>query len=69
MSEPLLGKRKRYVATGNTYPHRERFRSFAWHWDPDRKAWIEDNGSEPDDISILWAKDLPGVTVTEEADA
>jgi hypothetical protein len=57
---------KRFIATGDTYPHRETFTSCAWHWDGKKKAWIEDNGSEEDDICILIIKDLPGVTVTVE---
>ena len=58
----------RYVATGDTYPHRETFTSWAWHWDPARKAWIEDNGSPADWPGILMARDLPGVTIAEEND-
>lgn len=57
-----------YVATGHTYPHRELFVSWAWHWNPARKAWIENNHSPSDWPGILWAKDLPGVTVVEEPD-
>jgi hypothetical protein len=57
---------KRFVATGDTYPHRETLTSWAWHWDPDRKAWIEDNGSEEDELCIVAIKNLPGVTVTVE---
>ncbi len=57
---------KRFVATGDTYPHRKTFTSWAWHWDQERKAWIEDNGSKEDERCILIIKDLPGVTVTVE---
>lgn len=66
MAEDLLAPRRRYVATGNTYPHRDEFTSWAWHWDANRRAWIEDNGSEPDELCILVIKDLPGVTVVEQ---
>lgn len=58
----------RYVATGDTYPYREEFTSWAWHWDSGRKAWVEDNHTEADNPAILFAKGLPGVTVTEEPD-
>lgn len=61
-----LEQRRRYVATGNTYPHREKLASWAWHWVPERKAWIEDNGSESDDWCIRVIRDLPGVTVRDE---
>lgn len=56
----------RYIATGDTYPHRETFTSCAWHWDPDRRAWIEDNHSEPDELCIKAIRALAGVTVTQE---
>ena len=58
----------RFVATGDTYPHRETFTGWAWHWDVKRRAWIEDNGSNADDPCILAIKDLPGVHVAEEDD-
>lgn len=67
--QELMGdetKKRRYVATGNTYPHREIFTSWAWHWDPKRRAWIEDNGSYVSDLAVRVIKDLPGVVVTEE---
>ncbi len=59
-------KRKRFVATGNTYPHREEFASCAWHWDAERRAWIEDNGSDESDLVIQAIMDLPGVDVAVE---
>ncbi len=62
----LFSSRFRYVATGDTYPHRETFTSWAWHWNPERKAWIEDNGCEPDDFCIQAIKKLPGVHVRRE---
>jgi len=62
----LIGKRPRYVATGDTYQHREEFTSWGWHWDSKRRVWIEDNGSDPDEICILAIRNLPGVVVTEE---
>ena len=75
MDEPALdidailnAKCLRYVATGDTYPHREEFISWGWHWDAARGAWVEDNGSDPWELTIRWAKGLPGVTVTEEQD-
>ncbi len=65
--DPIMGyKPKRFVATGDTYPHRELFTSWAWHWDADRRAWIEDNGSFIGDIGVQVIKDLPGVTVAIE---
>lgn len=64
--ENLMGTPPRYVATGNTYPHRETFISWGWHWDQDRRAWIEDNGTAAGEPGILAIKDLPGVTVTSE---
>lgn len=65
MKYPLT-KRKRFVATGDTYPHRKTFISWAWHWDIDRRAWIEDNGSDPDEICIRVIADLPSVIVSME---
>lgn len=59
-------KPKRFVATGDTYPHRELFTSWAWHWNADRRAWIEDNNSGIMEDCIQIFKDLPGVTVIEE---
>ena len=59
-------RKQRYVATGHTYPYRETFTSWAWHWDARRRAWIEDNGSEPDELCIQAIKKLPGVTVVAE---
>ena len=59
-------KRTRFVATGDTYPHRELFTSWAWHWDQGLRAWIEDNGSYISDIGVQVIKDLPGVIVKEE---
>ncbi len=64
--EALMGKPMRHVATGNTYPYRETFVSWAWHWDADRRAWIEDNGTDADEPGILAIKDLPGVKVVAE---
>jgi hypothetical protein len=60
---------KRYVATGDTYPHREKFTSWAWHWDSERRAWIEDNNSEPDWPGITMAYALPGVNIVVEEDS
>lgn len=65
-TDNLLDPPKRFVATGDTYPHHKTFASWAWRWDRERKAWIEDNGSEEDDRCILAIKNLPGVTVTVE---
>jgi len=56
-----------YIAKGDTYPHREAFTSWAWHWDCKRRAWIEDNGSEKDEPCIQFAMGLPSVVVTIEA--
>lgn len=52
-----------FIATGETYNHRETLASWAWHWDKIRSAWIEDNHSQPDDRCILAIKELPGVRV------
>jgi hypothetical protein len=66
-AETLLGGHKlRFVASGDTYMHRNELTSWGWHYDPERRVWIEDNGSEPDDICILAIRDLPGIVVTEE---
>ena len=62
----IFGRRKRFVATGNTYPHRGMLTSWAWHWDSERRAWIEDNGSEENEPCIQAVRKLPGVTVTVE---
>ncbi len=60
--------KKRYVATGQTYQHRETFAECAWHWDAERRAWIEDNGSEEQELCIQVIKDLPGVRVAIECE-
>lgn len=57
---------KRYVATGKTHLHRDVLTSWAWHWDPERRAWIEDNDSEESERCIIAIRDLPGVIVTIE---
>jgi hypothetical protein len=53
----------RFVATGRTYPHREAFKSWAWHWDAARRAWINENETSPDSPCIRALADLPGVHV------
>ena len=63
----LHSRRLRYVATGDTYPHRDELTSWGWHWNASRKAWVEESGSDPDDICIEAIRHLPGVVVTEEA--
>ena len=57
---------KRYVATGDTYPHRDTFESWAWHWDAGRRAWIEENNSDEDELCIVVIRRLPGVVVAVE---
>ena len=57
---------KRYIATGNTFPHRKTFQNWAWYWDSVRLAWIEDNGSKPDELCIKMAYKLPGVKIEVE---
>lgn len=49
--------RLQYIATGRTYAWREQFTSWAWHWDTDRRAWMNDNNCEPTDPQILFALD------------
>lgn len=56
----------RFIASGNTYPHRTRLTSWGWHWDDVRKVWMEDNGSSPDELCIQAIKKLIGVIVVEE---
>lgn len=34
------------IASGNTYPVREDLKSWAFRWDPDKKAWTRDQVSE-----------------------
>ncbi|KKN04356.1 hypothetical protein LCGC14_1098350 [marine sediment metagenome] len=65
----LLRTPVRHVATGNTYPYREAFTSWAWHWDTARQAWIEENGTAADEPGILAIKNLPGVKVIAEPDS
>jgi len=61
----MLGHK--FIATGNTYPHRERFMSWGWYWVASRGAWETDPGAwEDDDGPIKWANSLPGVTVRKE---
>lgn len=55
-----------FVATGNTYKYKDEFVSWAWHWNPQRKAWVEANGSKITDAGIQAIIKLPGVTVTQE---
>lgn len=52
-----------YVATGNTYQHRELLTSWAWHWDQSRKAWVEDNGSDDDEPCITEIQSLDGIVI------
>lgn len=48
-----------WLASGNTFPHKEGFTSWGWHWDG--YYWrIE---AEANDPSLLWAERLPGVVV------
>ena len=54
-----------WKATGDTYIHRKMFKDWAWHWDLDRQAWINDNGVDEDNEQILRIKSLPGVEVAE----
>lgn len=54
---------KIYTATGNTFPFRKKFVGWGWHWDQRRKAWIEDNGSDPDELCIKAPSNFPGVVV------
>ena len=57
----------RFVATGDTYPYREKFTSWAWYWVPERKAWCyEVYGVMPDDLCVLVMMDLPSVSVVVE---
>lgn len=64
---PTFGPKKEtiFIATGDTYPHRELFQSWAWHWDGKRGAWVEDNLSKRNDLCIMVIRDLPGVSVQE----
>lgn len=62
----LITKKYRYVATGNTYPHREYLTSWGWYYDSNRRAWIEENGSDSDEPCIEMIRAIPGVTVTSE---
>ncbi len=54
-----------FEAYGNTYSHREKLKEWAWFWKPEKKCWYIESGQavEPDDINVLWVRDLPGVTV------
>lgn len=56
----------RFVASGNTFSLRKSFTSWAWHWDSDRGAWIEDNNSTLEWPGIQWALDQVGVNVSIE---
>lgn len=68
LADILNPKYKRYVATGDTYPHRKWFVEWAWHWNAGRRAWIEDNHSSEDWPGVALARKLPGVVITEEID-
>lgn len=58
--------RLRFIATGNTYRHREELCSLAWHWDQARGAWVNENEDTADDMCIAAVIALPGVKVTCE---
>ena len=60
----LLGTpRLRFVATGNTYAHRETLTSWGWYWNAKRRTWINENETSADELCIAIIRDLPGVTV------
>lgn len=57
--KPLL----RFIATGNTYPYRDIFCSWAWFWDKDKRLWANENEVSEEDPCIQTIKDLSGVEV------
>lgn len=59
LNQPLL----RFVAKGNTFPHRELFRSYAWHWNQERRLWINENEISVDDYCIQAFTNLPGIEI------
>jgi hypothetical protein len=68
--DDLMGSpRLRFVATGNTYPHRETLASWAWHWNAGKKAWINENEVSADNPCIAAIADIPDITVTCEGKA
>ncbi len=64
--DEIMGRdRWRFTATGNTYHHRDTFKSYAWRWNPEKKAWTldEDAGIGPDDLTVVRIRNLPRVRV------
>lgn len=60
--KPLL----RFIAKGNTYPHRNILSSWAWYWDEERCVWVNENEVSGDDCCIQIIANLPGIEVTCE---
>ena len=52
-----------WVATGDTYPHRETFHSWGWYWEPDHVRWRADHIDGPGDPCLQAIRDIPGVRV------
>lgn len=61
--EDLMVPSLRFIASGNTYAHREELRSWAWHWDQGRRVWLNENETSPDCLAIKAIAALPGVQV------
>lgn len=38
--DELMKPPRVFIATGNTYKHREDLKSLGWLWDPEKKYWI-----------------------------
>lgn len=64
--EALLEPCPVFLATGNTYPHRETLQSWGWFWDQHRKAWVCEGERDATDMRVRAIKALPGVEVSIE---
>lgn len=61
----MAEKRWVFYASGNTFAYKEKFKSWAWYWNAEKRCWINDNGIEPGEPEVAWAYRLPGVNVLE----
>ena len=59
--DEILKPLPKWQATGDTFPHREGFGSWAWYWDSENRRWLLD--AREDDPCLKWAQKLEGVEV------
>ena len=51
----------RIIALGNTFPYREKFQSWGWHWEHEIKGWVIEHVNSFDDLEVKPFKKLPGI--------